>query len=72
MAAPVLVVITPHKRPALEELPGIELVKEDFELTERGKKVRLKQYQLRSWGVKNAAGAARTNSDSPREGKSCR
>jgi hypothetical protein len=48
MAAPVLVVITPHKRPALEELPGIELVKEDFELTERGKKVRLKQYQMRS------------------------
>ncbi|MFN7327483.1 MAG: class I SAM-dependent methyltransferase [Chitinophagales bacterium] len=45
MAAPVLVVITPHKRPALEELPGIELVWEDFELTERGKKVRLKVYQ---------------------------
>ncbi len=45
-AAPLLVVITPHKRPELEKLPGIELVWEDDTCTERGKKVRLKAYRL--------------------------
>lgn len=45
-AAPLLVVITPHKRPELEKLPGIELVWEDDACTERGKKVRLKVYRL--------------------------
>lgn len=45
-AAPLLVIITPHKRPELEKIPGVELVGEDFELTERGKKVRLKMYSL--------------------------
>lgn len=45
-AAPLLVIITPHKRPELEKIPGVELVYEDFELTERGKKVRLKAYQM--------------------------
>ncbi len=42
--APQLVIITPHKRPALETLDGIELAFEDFTLTERGKKVFLKTY----------------------------
>ena len=45
-AAPVLVIITPHKRPELEHLPGISLSFEDFELTDRGKKVRLKEYRI--------------------------
>lgn len=44
-AAPLLVIITPHKRPELEKLPGIELAWEDFVCTERGKKVRLKAYK---------------------------
>lgn len=44
--APLLVVLTPHKRPELELQPGIELAWEDFVLTERGKKVRLKAYSL--------------------------
>ncbi|MEI6409825.1 MAG: hypothetical protein WCR52_10610 [Bacteroidota bacterium] len=44
-AAPLLVVLTPHKRPVLEILPGIELVWQDFVCTERGKQVRLKAYQ---------------------------
>lgn len=44
-AAPLLVVITPHKRPELELLPGISLVWEDDTLTEKGKKVRMKAYQ---------------------------
>lgn len=42
--APILVIITPHKRPVLENLDQIELVFEDFTLTPRGKKVRLKAY----------------------------
>jgi SAM-dependent methyltransferase len=47
-AAPLLVVITPHKRPELEKLPGIELVWEDVVETERGKKVRMKGYRALS------------------------
>jgi hypothetical protein len=44
--APALIIITPHKRPALEELPGVTLIWEDFALTERGKKVKMKYYEL--------------------------
>lgn len=47
-AAPLLVLITPHKRPELEKLQGIQLVWEDCAETERGKKVRMKAYQLSS------------------------
>lgn len=43
-AAPALVVVTPHKRPELEKLPGIALTWEDAVATERGKKVRIKAY----------------------------
>lgn len=43
--APLLVVITPHKRPQLEYVDGIALAFEDFALTPRGKKVRLKAYK---------------------------
>ncbi|HNL38077.1 MAG TPA: class I SAM-dependent methyltransferase [Saprospiraceae bacterium] len=46
-AAPTLVVITPHKRPELEQLPAFQLLWEDAALTERGKKVRLKTYALK-------------------------
>ncbi len=42
-----IIIITPHKRPQLEKLSGVELVFDDFVLTERGKKVFLKSYQLR-------------------------
>lgn len=45
-AAPVLVIITPHKRPELEKLPGIQLAWEDFVETDRGKKVRMKAYAI--------------------------
>jgi len=45
--APLLVIITPHKRPELEKLQGIELVWEDIVETKRGKKVRMKAYQIR-------------------------
>jgi SAM-dependent methyltransferase len=45
-AAPTLVVLTPHKRPELELLPGVSLLWEDVEANERGKKVRIKAYQL--------------------------
>lgn len=38
----VVVFITPHKRPETEHLPGIKTLFEDYVLTERGKKVRLK------------------------------
>jgi hypothetical protein len=41
-AAPQLVVLTPHKRPELEKLPGLQVLWEDFVLTDRGKKVRAK------------------------------
>ena len=39
-----IVIITPHKRPELEQLPNVTLQFEDFVLTERGKKVFLKSY----------------------------
>ena len=41
-----IIIITPHKRPQLEKISGVELVFDDFVLTERGKKVFLKSYQL--------------------------
>ncbi|WP_299453501.1 class I SAM-dependent methyltransferase [uncultured Microscilla sp.] len=41
-----LIIITPHKRPALEDLAQVQLDFEDFTLTKRGKKVKLKSY---SW-----------------------
>lgn len=44
-AAPLLVVITPHKRPELEKIPGVELAWEDAVETVRGKKVRMKAYR---------------------------
>lgn len=40
-----LVIITPHKRPDLEQYDGISLEFEDDTLTERGKKVRLRAYR---------------------------
>jgi len=43
-AAPLLVIITPHKRPELEKLQGIKLLWEDAVETARGKKVRMKAY----------------------------
>ena len=39
-----IIIITPHKRPELENLQNTALDFEDFVLTERGKKVRLKSY----------------------------
>ena len=42
-----LIVITPHKRPILENFENILLINTDFVLTERGKKVFLKQYALK-------------------------
>lgn len=42
-----LIIITPHKRPALETLDGVSLKFEDFTLTKRRKKVRLKAYGAR-------------------------
>ncbi len=42
--APQIVIITPHKRPELEKLSGVSLEFEDFALTERGKKVRMKAF----------------------------
>jgi hypothetical protein len=43
--APQIVIITPHKRPALEDLDGVGVEFEDFALTKRAKKVRLKAYR---------------------------
>lgn len=43
--APQLVILTPHKRPELENLHGVSLDFEDYTLTERGKKVKLKVYK---------------------------
>jgi hypothetical protein len=45
-AAPLLVIVTPHKRPELEKLQGVELLWEDSVETVRGKKVRMKAYGL--------------------------
>ena len=45
-AAPVIVIITPHKRPELENIQGIQLLWEDAVETARGKKVRMKAYGL--------------------------
>lgn len=44
--SPVLVIITPHKRPALEELDAVELIHIDHAFTAKGKKVFLKVYKL--------------------------
>jgi hypothetical protein len=44
-AAPLLVVITPHKRPELEKFSGFRLAWEDAEPTPRGKQVRMKAYE---------------------------
>ena len=41
-----LVILTPHKRPELELLSGVELVFTDFAKTEKGKKVFLKHYKF--------------------------
>ncbi len=43
-AAPQLIVLTPHKRPELEKIPGLSLLWEDFVLTHRGKKVRIRAF----------------------------
>ena len=43
-ATPLLVIITPHKRPELELVPGLELLWQDVTEDERGKKVRIKAY----------------------------
>ncbi|HRJ14778.1 MAG TPA: hypothetical protein PLI34_07265 [Saprospiraceae bacterium] len=45
--APQLVVVTPHKRPDLSKLEGVQLDFEDAWRTERGKSVFLKSYSLR-------------------------
>lgn len=42
--SPNIVIITPHKRPVLERYSNVELLFEDFALTKKGKKVRLKSY----------------------------
>ena len=42
--ADMIVVVTPHKRPALETIPGIELVWEDCERTPKEKRVIMKAY----------------------------
>ena len=39
-----IIIITPHKRPALEKLDGVDLEFNDFVLTPKGKKVWLKSY----------------------------
>jgi len=40
-----LVIITPHKRPILEDIAQVHLDFEDYALTKRGKKVKLKSYR---------------------------
>jgi hypothetical protein len=40
-----LVILTPHKRPALEQYEGVSLAFSDHALTAKGKKVHLKAYQ---------------------------
>jgi 2-polyprenyl-3-methyl-5-hydroxy-6-metoxy-1,4-benzoquinol methylase len=39
-----LIIITPHKRPVLENFNNIQLIHSDFALTPKGKKVHLKHY----------------------------
>lgn len=46
--SPQLIIITPHKRPQLERLDGVQLDFTDFCFTPKGKKVFLKRYR---WGV---------------------
>lgn len=46
LATPLLVIITPHKRPELETFEGITLAWEDTVETARGKKVRMKAYRF--------------------------
>lgn len=41
-----IVIITPHKRPVLENLAGVQLAFEDISLTKKGKKVKLKAYHF--------------------------
>jgi hypothetical protein len=43
-ASPLLVVLTPHKRPELEQLTGVSLLWQDVVENDRGKKVRIKAY----------------------------
>jgi len=45
--SPQIIILTPHKRPALELLDGVKLDFEDDAFTEKGKKVRMKAYQFR-------------------------
>ena len=40
-----LVILTPHKRPELEKIAGIELSFEDLIRTDRGKRIRFKVYR---------------------------
>ena len=40
-----LVILTPHKRPELEKIAGIELSFEDLVRTDRGKRIRFKVYR---------------------------
>ncbi len=42
--APRIAIITPHKRPVLEQLDGVELLHTDYVFTARGKKVNWKIY----------------------------
>jgi hypothetical protein len=43
-----IIIITPHKRPALEKITGVTLEFDDFTLTQKGKKVFLKAYRLQN------------------------
>jgi hypothetical protein len=47
-AAPQLLILTPHKRPEIERLPGFELEWEDFVVTERQKRIRIKSFMYRA------------------------
>ncbi len=42
--APQMIIITPHKRPDFQQYANIKLDFEDFALTAKGKKVRLRKY----------------------------
>ena len=43
-----IIIITPHKRPKLEAITGVNLIFDDFAMTDRGKKIFLKSYELKS------------------------